>query len=121
MDGQYTRLVIRNLRLDMGIGAYAHEHGITQPVLVNLVADVEPPADWQADSYENVVCYDTLTKQIRALAVAGHINLVETFAERIAAAALATKGILRVSVRVEKTAVIPDAEAVGIEIFRARG
>lgn len=116
----YTRLVIRDLRLEMGIGVDASEQHIKQPVLVNLTAEVIPPADWRADSFENVVCYATLVRAIEGAAAHGHVRLVETFAEMIAEIALATPGILAVDVRVEKTAILPQTAAVGVEIRRLR-
>jgi len=118
--GDYTKLIIRDLRLDMGIGVFAEEKGVRQPVLVNVQADVAAPKDWQSDDYAHVVCYARLTESIRDLARQPHIQLVETFAERIAVAALAMDGILGVTVRVEKTAVFPDVAAVGVEIRRER-
>lgn len=117
-SNSYTRLIIRDLRLDMGIGVYDFEKTAPQPVLINLLVDVAPPADWQADAYENVVCYATIVEGIRALAARGHVQLVETLAEQIAGLVLATKGVLAVTVRVEKTDIMPDAAAVGIEIHR---
>jgi len=117
----YTRLVIRDLKLNVRIGVYEEEQVAAQPVLINLEADVIPPINWQADSYADVVCYDTLTKGIRAIAAQGHIQLVETLAEKIAQLALSTPMINAVTVRVEKTAIMPDASAVGIEIRRSHG
>lgn len=49
----------------------------------------------------------------------GHVTLIETIAERIAAACLADPRVLVASVRVEKLDVFPDA-VVGVEIRRSR-
>lgn len=117
---EYTKLIIRDLRLVMGIGVYPGEKSAHQPVLVNVVADVQAPKDWQKDEYSNVVCYEKLTNAIRAIAAEAHIHLAETFAERIAEAALAMDGVWGVMVRVEKTAVLPDAASLGVEIRRER-
>lgn len=116
MEGPYTRIFIRDLRLMMSIGIYESEQNSVQPVLVNVVADTNPPAN-QADFY---VCYDTLAKAIRALASSGHIDLLETFADQIADAALAMDGIAAVTVRAEKTAIMADAAGAGVEIRRLR-
>lgn len=118
--GNFTRLIIRDLKLNVRIGVYEEEQVAAQPVLINLQADVIPPVNWQADSYADVVCYDTLAKGIRAIAAQGHVQLVETLAEKIAQLALSTPMINAVTVRVEKTAVIPDVAAVGVEIRRRR-
>ncbi|HJO96838.1 MAG TPA: dihydroneopterin aldolase, partial [Rhodospirillales bacterium] len=48
----------------------------------------------------------------------GHVNLVETLAEKIAAACLKDKSIRSLRVRVEKLDVFADAASVGVEIER---
>ena len=60
---------------------------------------------------------------IKAIVAAGHINLVETLAERIAALGLADHRVEAARVRVEKLHVVAEAESVGVEIerFRPRG
>ena len=82
---------IRNLELLPLIGTYGHEKTAPQPVRINIDLAVEdtPP---QEDRLESVVDYDALTRDIRALIAAGHINLAETMAERIAAISCALPG-----------------------------
>lgn len=116
----HTQIFIRDLRLTMDIGIYPHEKTAPQPVVVNITADVATAADWEADTYDQVVCYATIADTVRGIAAKGHIKLAETFAERIAAACLATKGVLAVTVRVEKTGIMPDAAGVGVEIRREK-
>ena len=52
--------------------------------------------------------YDDLVGAVKAIVAAGHINLVETLAERIAERCLADKRIVSVLVRVEKLERGPD-------------
>jgi len=56
----------------------------------------------------------------RQLAARGHINLVETLAEHIAALCLQDGRVREVKVRVEKTTVYDFVDSVGIEIIRKR-
>ena len=65
-----------------------------------------------------VFSYDLITDGIRAIVAQGHIHLVETLAERIAASVLAHPQIRSVTVRVEKLEVGPGS--VGVEITRAK-
>ena len=67
-----------------------------------------------------MVCYEDVVKKIRGIVNSGHINLVETLAERIAASILMDKRIDIVKVCVEKLDIISDAASVGIEIARKR-
>jgi len=67
-----------------------------------------------------VVCYAEVVEGIRGLLADGHINLVETLAERIAALCLEDRRVIGAKIRVEKLDVMPEASAVGVEIERHR-
>jgi dihydroneopterin aldolase len=115
----YTRIFIRDMRVDMLVGIYEHEKQAKQPVLINLQADVTLPQDG-TDNYDNVVCYETIANAIKRIAGSGHINLLETLAEHIAEFCLQDKRVNAVTVRVEKTAVFDFAHSAGVEINRHR-
>ncbi|WP_421861597.1 dihydroneopterin aldolase [Parvibaculum sp.] len=109
---------IRDLLLDAHIGVYKHEKGGTQPVRVNVDLTVAEAA--HGDSLDNVVCYKTVVDQIKAIVAEGHLNLVETLAERIAGSCLEDARVRVARVRVEKLAAIAEAVSVGVEIERVR-
>lgn len=116
-----TQLIIRDLRLDMSIGIHSREKERRQSVVVNIVLDTMTPQAWREDRHENVVCYDGIVAAIKAMSQSGHVNLVETFAERIAQYCLEVPGILAAEVRVEKTEIYSgNPGAVGVEILRVR-
>lgn len=112
------RVLVRDLVLFCEIGAFRHERGARQRVRINLDLLVREEAAPVGDDLRNVVCYDEIVSGIRRLAAAGHVNLVETLAERLAETCLADARIRRALVRVEKLDVYPDVAAVGIEIER---
>jgi len=120
VDGRAgTRHVfVRDLVLTAQIGVHQHEHGRPQRVRINLDLSVQEGAGPYGDRLEDVVCYERITDGVRALVAEGHVKLVETLAERIADMCLADSRISVVRVRVEKLDVMPDAEAVGVEIER---
>jgi dihydroneopterin aldolase len=66
------------------------------------------------------VNYADLVEQVRAIVDEGHINLVETLADRIANACLVDRRVQSAKVRIEKLDVFPEAESVGVEIERVR-
>ncbi|NHK27078.1 dihydroneopterin aldolase [Parvularcula flava] len=113
-------MFVRGLKLDANIGAYESEMGRTQPVVISLEVEVQEPADPVSDSLEDVVCYNRLVQTIREILTEGHIKLVETLAERIAAECLAHPMSLSVKVRVEKPEAIEEADAAGVEITRTK-
>jgi dihydroneopterin aldolase len=112
-----TRVFVRDLMMTAKIGLHQHERLAGQRIRVNLdltVAD-SGPID---DDYDNVVCYGGLVTGLRQVVGAGHVNLAETLAERIADMCLANRRVLSARVRVEKLDVFPEATSVGVEIER---
>lgn len=55
---------------------------------------------------------------VRQIVAEGHVRLVETLAERIAAGVLVDNRVKVVRVRIEKLDVFEEIEAVGVEIER---
>ncbi len=109
---------VHDLLLDAHIGVYRHEQGSTQPIRINVDLTVSETS--HGDDLRNVVCYASVVDSIKAIVAEGHLNLVETLAERIAAACLSDPRVLVARVRVEKLAVIREASSVGVEIERTR-
>ena len=117
--GRTMKVLVRDLILPCRIGVYSHEKDHEQRVRINLeLTCVEHPA--VNDEHRNVVCYADVVEDIRRILGEGHINLVETLAERIAAQCLDDHRIVGAKVRVEKLDVMPEASAVGVEIERQR-
>lgn len=117
------RVFLRDMVLMGKVGIYPHEHGAAQRLRINvdlLVHDDGGEGLDAADRLDRVVDYERVAKAVRAIVAAGHVKLVETLAERIAAAALADGRVLRARVRVEKLDVFPDALSAGVEVERHR-
>ena len=119
------RMFIRDLTLAASIGVYSHEHEARQRVRINVDLAVlddgvqnASRASIGADDLARVVDYEAIVNRIRAITNAGHIQLVETLAERLAETCLLDARVRRVLVRVEKLDVFADAAAVGVEIER---
>jgi dihydroneopterin aldolase len=112
---------IRDLTLDARIGIYPDEKAADQPIRINIDLTVLETLPEIADSIENVVCYEQVVKNIKAILAEGHVGLVETLAERIAAKCLADQRVKVARVRVEKLNPIAEAKSVGVEIERVSG
>lgn len=114
---------LRDMVLQANIGVHAHEHSASQRVRINidLGVDDETAGDGIGkDELSRVVDYEKVANGVRAILAAGHVRLVETLAERIAAGCLIDPRVRRVRVRVEKLDILPDAESAGVEIERVR-
>jgi len=110
---------IRNLEVLAHIGTYGHEQGKAQPVRLNVDLAVEDLVMIE-DRLDLVVDYGDIAGKIRAIIDAGHINLAETLAERIATSCFEDPRVKTVRVRVEKLHALPGAESGGVEIERER-
>ena len=110
---------IRNLEVPAEIGVWRHEHGKEQPVRINVDLAVEDLIDL-GDDLTKVVDYGVIEDKIRAIIARGHIRLIETLAERIAAACFDDQRVKTARVRVEKLHALSNAESAGVEIERTR-
>lgn len=110
---------IRNLQVLANIGIHGHERGKHQPVRINVDLAVEDSAVIE-DRLDKVVDYEAITHRIRELIAAGHINLAETLAERVAQACFEDSRVRTARVRIEKLHAVPGAESAGVEIERER-
>ena len=108
---------VRNLVLPASIGIHRHEQDHPQRVRVNLDLAVDDEAPVH-DALSDVVCYETITDEVRAIVGGPHNNLVETLAERVAEACLRDPRVAHARVRIEKLDVWTDVESVGVEIER---
>lgn len=114
------RMFVRDLVLPWLIGVHRHEQDGKQLVRINLDLEVIASGMPGDDRLSNVVSYETLVKRIKDLAAEGHVNLVETLAERIADICLADSRVAAARITVEKLEVFADAASAGVEIVRRR-
>ncbi|WP_162248007.1 dihydroneopterin aldolase [Caulobacter sp. Root342] len=113
-----TKVFVRGLKVDAQIGVYDHEHGRVQPLIVDVELDV---AASHCERLGDTVNYEMVGEAARAIVAEGHIDLVETFAERLAQACFVDPRVTRARVRVEKPlALAPHAAAAGVEITAVR-
>lgn len=109
---------VRDLMLDGRIGIHPHEQGGPQRLRINLDLSVADKGVLPADQIDHVVCYEQVVEQTKQIVARGHVNLVETLAEDIAASILEDPAVIGVRVRVEKPDALADVSSVGVEIER---
>ena len=113
------RVFVHDLVLDVEIGVHTHEKGVTQRVRFSVDVDVIPVSVPLDDDIGRAFNYDTIIKGIKDIVSRGHINLVETLAEKVARHCLAHPRASSVKVMIEKLDKEPGA--VGVEIIRGKG
>lgn len=108
---------VRGLSLAAEIGVHAHERGITQPLEVDVTLELAPGPVERLDDTLN---YETVRAAALELVAQGHMELIETFAERLGRACLADPRVRAVAVRVEKPTALKGARAAGCEVRLSR-
>ncbi|MCW5623777.1 MAG: dihydroneopterin aldolase [Burkholderiales bacterium] len=111
-------LFLRDLLVPAHIGVYDHEHGRTQNLRFNLTVDLALPIE-RIDRLDSVLDYDRLRQGILDLVGAGHINLLETLADRIVELCFGFTQVRGLHLRIEKLEAHGDC-IVGYETRRKR-
>ena len=115
---EVRHVFIRDLILTCLIGVHKHERKKPQRIRVNLDLAVTEQSVISTDRLADVGCYEDVADGIRSIVNNGHVNLVETLAEKIASKCLEDRRIKATRVRIEKLDVFKDAASAGVEIER---
>lgn len=111
---------VRDLELKALVGIHEHEKIAPQRIIINVDLMVDESEPVQDDVFRTVVDYERVVKKIQQIIDEGHVNLLETLAERFAQRCLDDTRVLSCRIRIEKPDVMPEAASVGIEIERVR-
>lgn len=114
---EVDHVFVRDLVMPVEIGAYGFERGHAQRVRFNV--DVEVYRIAGPDDMRVAFSYDVIMDAIKIILAAGHIELVETIAERLAESVLSHERVHAIGVEVEKLDVVAPG-AVGVRIRRER-
>lgn len=114
------RVFLSNYVRSFEIGAYREERGRDQRLRFDVVLEVTRNTAHIDDRPARVVNYGEIVEAIEELIAGPRINLLETFAERLAIACLTDPRALRVHVRIEKLDRLPGDAGLGVEIVRRR-
>ena len=119
-SSRLRHVFVRDLEIMALIGIYEHEKLKSQRIIVNIDLSVHEAEGPITDEISHVVSYEIIAKKVEAIVAEGHVNLVETLAEKFAEACLRDKRVAAARVRIEKPDIIPNARSVGVEIERSR-
>lgn len=110
-------IFLKDWVIDCNIGVYAEEKGVTQKVRISVDAFLAPHVRAAHDDMDTVPSYTDIIDAVNDITSGGHINLIETFAEDIAARVLHDGRIDAMRIRIEK---LERGPVRGVEIFRTR-
>ncbi|HUF86353.1 MAG TPA: dihydroneopterin aldolase [Thermohalobaculum sp.] len=115
------RIFLRGYVREVEIGAYPEERGIAQRLRFDIVLEVTRNTAHLDDRAGRVINYDDLIEAIDTAAAGPRVNLLESFAERLAQLCLIDPRARRVHLRLEKLDRLPGGATLGCEITRRRG
>jgi dihydroneopterin aldolase len=104
------RIFVRGLRVDAAIGVHAHEHGRTQPLVIDATFDLTLH---DIATLKDTLNYEKVGEMARAFLAKGHIILVETLAEDLAKALLALPHVTRAEISISKPEALKGAAGAG--------
>lgn len=119
-DKVADRIFLLDYVTDVEVGAYEEEFGVTQRLRFDIVLEVARNTAHIDDRVGRVINYDDLVDAIETIARGPRINLLETFAERLAQTVLIDPRARRAHVRIEKLDRLPNGARLGVEITRVR-
>jgi 7,8-dihydroneopterin aldolase/epimerase/oxygenase len=112
------RIFLRGMTIEARVGVHRFEREKAQRLLLDVTLFARREGEPQADRLAAVLNYERVARAVRAVFAGTHINLLETAAERVAAACLAEPKVQGVLVSLAKPDIFPDVAAVGVEIER---
>lgn len=118
-DGELMdQIFIKDLLIRGVIGISDREREQPQDILVNIVIYSDIKKAGETDNVEDSVNYRTVAKKVLAHVEKVQRYTVEALATDIAGLVLSEKGVVKVSVRVEKPGAVRFSRSVGVEIER---
>ena len=114
------KILISDLALLMSIGIHGFEKIKKQEVRFNINIDINPSLFPIEDKLNSIVNYETVINLITKLTKNKHYELLETLAEDIFDQLFKNINIQKIKLKIEKTQIIKNTSAVGIEITKKR-
>jgi len=116
------RIFVEGLLIQASIGVHPHEYEATQPVIIDVHLDMGSMPAPTDDRLAETMDYALIAEKAEEIALAAHVQLVETLADRIADWALAADArVMSARVRIRKPQALLKADAAGVEITKYRG
>ncbi|MFC6840098.1 dihydroneopterin aldolase [Xanthomonas theicola] len=114
------KVFIEGLEIDALIGIYDWERRIRQTLRLDLEMGFDNRVPAASDDIADTLNYKAVSKRLVELVEQSEFGLVETLAERCAAAVLAEFHVRWLRLKLSKPGAVRGAQAVGVIIERSR-
>lgn len=111
---------ISGLKVKTVIGVYEWEKEIRQTLLIDLKMANDNRLPAQNDEITKALDYANISARIISFAEEVNFELIETFAERLAALLIEEYSIPWLELTINKPGAVPQAQMVGVQITRSK-
>ena len=111
---------IKDFIIEEIIGIHEHEKIKKQKIKFNIVLDINQSSVPDEKNIKSIVDYEKITNKLEKLTKNKKYNFLESLAEDSFKEIFEDKRINSVSIKIEKTEAIKNAESVGVEVFKTR-
>lgn len=112
------KVFVRGLKVDAIIGVFEWEKTNQQPLIFDLEMAWDISQAAATDDLSYALNYQAVTEFVEAFVQKSRFELLETLVERLAEQLRKTFAMPWLSIEVQKPAVVPQAQAVGLYIER---
>ncbi len=114
------KVFVHGLKVSASIGVHPHEHETQQTIIVDVELDLGLTPAPKDDRLSETIDYQSTAQMVGRVCAEGHVQLVETLADRIVTELLNDDRVCSVTVRIAKPDALDAAAAAGCEIQRTR-
>ena len=118
-EGACDRIFLRDYVREIEIGVLEEERGVTQRLAFDI--ELEVSAAVRTDDVAEVVSYVALVEAVDEVAAGPRLQLLETFAERVAERCLTSPQAVRAHIRIAKLDRLEGDASFGVAITRPAG
>ena len=112
------KVFIRGLKVDAVIGVFDWEKQVQQPLIFDLEMAWDITQAARTDELKYALNYAAVSERVIEFVTGNQFELLETLLEKLAKLLIEEFQMPEIRIRVEKPAVVPEAQAVGLEIVR---
>lgn len=113
-------IFIHGLEVQTLIGVHAWEQEAPRLLLLDLEMDLETREAAASDHLRDALDYAAVAEAVKSFAAATQVQLIETFAERLARVLFERFSLMGLRLRVHKPGAVAGVRDIGIRIERRR-
>ncbi|GAB2692914.1 dihydroneopterin aldolase [Aliiglaciecola sp. 3_MG-2023] len=112
------KIIIQGLQVKSLIGVYDWEREAKQPLLIDIELSLDLRTAGTSDDVKDTIDYAALAFAVEEIAFNSKFQLLEALANHIIQHLLSYSGVKSAKISLSKPNILPNANAVTVELFR---